>query len=238
MSHILRVTGMFAIITLLAWWGSPAVAQEGSSTPSPAPAPAASPASEVDAPALEGIQEAVGRQYAADLDIQQSSPTPVQASPGAAFLVTARIITFDTNEHAAAAYAASSADAAGQFEALGLADTPQATEEELAGLGDKANVLMLEPSRDDTTGFLRILFVLDQDTVYILSAIGDTAGSVTITDDIANDMLSREPGDDAPVFNADGTSTGGLWETFPDTGDPVLRGMVVFEDQQIVAPSP
>jgi hypothetical protein len=96
---------------------------------------------------------------------------------------------------------------------------------------------MLETTRDGTTGFLRILFVLDQDTVYILSAIADTAESANITDDIAKDMLSREPDDDAPVFNADGTSTGGLWETFPDTGDPVLRGMVVFEDQQIVAPA-
>jgi hypothetical protein len=233
MSHSLRVTGVLAIFTLLTWWGSPAVAQEVS----PVPSPAASPASEVEATALEGIQEAVGRQYAADLDIQQSSLTPVQASPGAAFLVTARIITFDTPEHAAAAFTASSDGAVGQFEALGLTDTPQVTEEEIDGLGDKANVVMLETTRDGTTGFLRILFVLDQDTVYILSAIADTAESANITDDIAKDMLSREPDDDAPVFNADGTSTGGLWETFPDTGDPVLRGMVVFEDQQIVAPA-
>jgi len=223
MRQILRITGLLAVV-LMAMWGGPTLAQE------------ASPASETDVATLEGMREAVGRQYAVDAGALQVSPvagSPTSdAAPTDVYLVTARIVTFDSRDHAAAAYESLREDATGQAEALGVEDA-QLTEETIDGMGDGAYAVTMVSTRDAATGYLRILFVLDGETLYILSSIAGSLEGAAITGSIAEAMLEREASDDPPSFHPDGTSTGGLWAIFPDAGDPALAGLMPLSDQQI-----
>jgi hypothetical protein len=57
-----------------------------------------------------------------------------------------------------------------------------------------------------------------------------------VADDLAATMAAREPGDGAPQFNADGTSTGGLWDLFPPADDPALEHLMSFSDAALALP--
>ena len=223
MNVILRLAGLIALAALLLWQGAPTLAQE------------ASPASGAESVAtLEGMQEAIGRQYSADPEAPEASPASKHASAGVLF-VTARIVAFDTSEHAATAYAGTIADAADQVDALGIADA-QITAEDIAEVGDEAHAVSMTSTGSGGTGSIRLLFILDGERLYVLTAIAGSEEGATITDAIGQAMLEREPGNDAPRFDPDGTSTGGLWAIFPETDDPVLDGLVASADQQLASP--
>jgi hypothetical protein len=181
----------------------------------------------------EGLQEAISRQYGADPDAPVASPTADLAA--APFTVTARVLTYDSADHATAAYDASIAGAIEQVQGMGVDMTSQVEEADLPDLGDTAHGLTLHSTRDGLSGYIRFVFVRQESTVFILTAIAGSDDGARITDRIAAAMLEREPGDDTAQFREDGTSTGGLWELLPPEGDTALEGLVIIQDQQLVS---
>ncbi|HVL22646.1 MAG TPA: hypothetical protein VM450_01090 [Thermomicrobiales bacterium] len=226
MNQVLRLTGLLVLVTLLAGWQSPALAQE------------ASPAGGGEVTILAGMREAIGRQYAVDVDAPSASPavgTPESAAVPDIFFVTARIVAFDTDDHAATAYEQSIAGAMSEVEALGVTEA-QVTADDIPGLGDQAHAVTMHSTRDGVDGYLRLLFVRDQGMLYIISVIASTEQGAGLAGKIATAMLAREASDEKATFNADGTSTGGLWAIFPAADDPALRGLIVLGDQQLAPP--
>ena len=218
MSHLRRLPGALALITLLVLGAVPVAAQEA--TP------------QGDA-ATVGLQMAISRQYGVDPDAPVASP---EAHAGAPFTMTARVLAYDTEEQAAAAYAALIADAVGQVESLGVNMASQVAEEEIDDLGDGAHGLTLQSTRDSISGYIRFIFVREGSTVFVVSAIAGSDEGVRISDRMAATMLDREPGEDDADFDAGGGSSGDLWELFPPEGDPVLEGLVIIRDQLISQP--
>jgi len=214
----LRRTGALVLIALLALGLAPAAAQEST------PASVATTA---------GMQQAVSRQYGADPNAPAASPASHAGDP---FVATARVLTYDTEEHATAAYDASIAGAMEQVQSMGVDMDTQVEEADIDDLGDGAHGVTVHSTRDGISGYIRFLFVREEMTVFVVSAIAGSDEGAHITDRLAQAMLAREPGEGEPVFDATGGSKGGLWELFPPEGDPVLEGLVIIQDQQMSQP--
>jgi hypothetical protein len=142
----------------------------------------------------------------------------------------------------------------GPFGAMGIS--------QLTGTATTAQVDLPDPgdqARSDqvtitTTGAnwarettLEQLTVLDGDMVIVLESVstrGSTASSGELDDsrspvvDLAAAMVTTTPeADTNPVFAADGTSTGGIWDVMPATDDSNVMGLVPTIDLTIFPPA-
>lgn len=217
-----------ALIAALVWGVIPAAAQDAA-TPTASQA-VATPASLNST--TEGLQEAISRQYGADPNTPIASPMANLATP---FTVTARVLTYDSADNATAAYDAAIANAIEQVRGMGVDMQRQVEEEDITDRGDAAHGLTLRSTRDGLSGYIRFVFVRQDTTVFILAAIAGSDEGARISDRIAAAMLERAPGEGDAAFNADGTSSGGIWELLPPEGDPVLEGLVIIQDQQLAS---
>ena len=202
-------------------------------TPALAQTPEASPASTPISVTLVGLQEGVTRQYAAD-------PTLVPADhPDEFAIVTVHLFRFDTPEHAGAAWESLRGTAVGQFQPAPGDESVavDVNEEELDDLGDQAYVAWLSASPEEgTTGHYRVLYVQDGAFLYLLTAMAGSEELTLHADDIARVIVEREPGESPANFNADGTSTGGLWNLFPDADNDIMQGLVPVQDREVTVP--
>lgn len=170
------------------------------------------------------------RQYTSDPN------APFDENADVAFLVTARMYQFGSQDAADSAWdvMANDSQIKDQIPAGGDADA-ELTTDEPEGLGDRAfatNVTL--PLAEDMSGNFRMLFVQDGDALIQITAIAATNEAAQIADDIAHAMLEREAGDGEPEIHLDGTSRGGIWDRFPEADDDALQGLIAFEDQATV----
>lgn len=195
-------------------------------TPVNAQTPAATP----ESGSQKGLQEAVSRQYGLPAN------TKITQQEGLSFL-TARIYRFDTPEHAASAYDDMIINAGAQIAPPDQAASIEIHTEGIDELGDQAEVSWLQANpAEGVQGFFRVLHVQDGELVYLLTAIAGDDESTLITDDLARDIASREPGTSAASFNPDGSSTGGLWDLFPNPDAEIISDLVPFADDHFTAP--
>jgi hypothetical protein len=69
------------------------------------------------------------------------------------------------------------------------------------------------------------------DAVIVAVAVYTTGDdALEVADAIAEQVHATVPGSDAPSYSPDGASTGGIWDRFPVTGDPVLHGLTPTAD--------
>ncbi len=209
---------LLAVLSTLIWY-NPVAAQ------TPAASPQASPA----AAGLTGPIEGVSRQYTPD-------PTAIPAEhPDEFSLITARIFRFGSAEQAASAWQSLRENAAQQMQLPTDAGVGQLDikEEELEDLGDQAYVVWLSANpEENVTGHFRAVYVQEGDLLYLITAIGGNEDATLRADELARAIAEREVGSEAATFNLDGTSTGGLWDAFPDPDDEVVEGLVAFQDEQ------
>lgn len=195
--------------------------------------PAASPAASPEAMPYTGLVEGVTRQYTPD-------PTKAPADDPAKFvLVSVHLFRFDTEAHAAASYKILSEDATSPLaNAVGSGEgAPEIHQGEVDDLGDRAWAVWLSaknPSGD--TGHYRLLYVQNGDYLILATAIGGTEKNTMLADEIARAITERDAGSEKPSFSPDGTSTGGIWNKLPATGDDAAHGLTAFADQQIALP--
>jgi hypothetical protein len=195
--------------------------------------PDASPAGTPVPVTLDGLQEGVTRQYASD-------PAVVPAEdPDNFSVITVHIFRFDTADHAAAAWQSLRGSAVGQFQPARGDDAGaiDVSERELDDIGDKAYVAWLSASpQEGLTGYYRVLYVQEREFLYLLTAIAGSEEDTLQTDDLARSIVDLEPGTVAANFNADGTSTGALWDLLPDADDEIVQDLVPVQDREVTVP--
>jgi hypothetical protein len=204
------------LTTLLALVATPAAAQ----TPSPAASP--------EADTLPGLQYVAARQYAPD------PSQPVDKADEGLFILTVRIYVFDTEEHANGGWESTVESSAIESDIPTGSDKVEYEEAELENLGDRASVTTLSAETPEgDTGFFRLIFVQDGVYLYTLNAIGGSADSTMVTDEIAAYMVEQDPGEGDVTFSETGTSTGGVWDLLPAGNDTILDGIIPFADAEL-----
>lgn len=175
---------------------------------------------------IEGLIVIAERQYAMDPD------APITTEGGGIFLATARVYQFDTEEHANPVYG-ELVKAEGLTAQLPANDTSvKLHSAEIAGVGDRATVLNLVTT-DTSLGKFRMVIAQDEAVLVTVTIIAGSDDAVQAAEEIARVMIEREPGTSASTFNAHGASSGGVWDVFPTTDAPELRGLQSFQDKEI-----
>jgi hypothetical protein len=204
-------------------FGAPALAQTPEASPASTPAPVT----------LSGLQEGVTRQYSPDPTINPAD------NPDTFSIITVHIFRFDTGQHAAATWQSLRESAVQQFQPAGDAGYEEidVQEAEIEDLGDQAYAAWLSASpQEGGTAHYRVLYVQDGEYLYLLTALGGNEDATLRTDELARVIVDREPGSDDVSFNADGTSTGGLWDLFPPADDDVLENLFPVQDREVTVP--
>lgn len=180
-----------------------------------------------EAATLPGLDYVAARQYTPD-------PSAIIApdEPGL-FILSARVYAFDTEEHASTGWESTVESTAIESEVPTGSDKVTFEEEEIDDLGDRAWVTILAAETPDgETGHFRMIYIQEGTMLYTVSAIAGSEDGTAIADDLAREMVDREPGDGEEAFSRDGTSTGGVWDLLPATGDDVLDGIIGFADSE------
>ncbi len=76
-----------------------------------------------------------------------------------------------------------------------------------------------------------LLAIQDENYIYLVITLGVKEEGVG--DELGGFLVDAEPSDAEVVFSDDGTSTGGIYDMMPQTGDPVLHGMLPALDQEL-----
>lgn len=213
------------VLLVLAMWlfGIPAAAQT----------PMASPQATPQSGAPAGLLESVARQYSSDPELIPAD------NPEVLLNMSARIFRFDSDDHAAAAWESLRDNAARQLQPAAGAglEAIEVNEETIGDLGDQAGVAWLSASpEENVTGYFRLVYVQDGDLLYVITAIAGNEEITHLADDLARTMAERDISDEPVNFNADGGSTGGLWEKFPPADEAPVQDIVAFRDAQSTAP--
>lgn len=185
---------------------------------------------------LEGIESAVSRGYSVDFEaLFSASPEAMESMElEGLYFVTVAAYGFDSDGNAEAAYDFMREEAATALETSGDGEEEiEVAEEEIDGLGDRAFAIDMRTESDDSIGYIRLLTVQDGDELLQVISVAGSEESATSVDAVMDVMLERESGDGEGTFNADGTSSGGLWDRFPESDDATLQGLMPFGDEQL-----
>jgi hypothetical protein len=169
---------------------------------------------------LEGLQEAITRHYASD-----------EAGDGYISIeIFASKARFDTEAHAEAAYAEVTWHYANGSAPYEPGATPKASP--VTDLGDATTAstsvthteMLVEWDLEHT-----ILVTRDAELLYVVSAIfqreqePQALETTELARSLVASMLATDAGEDAIVEGANGTLTGGLWETLPPIDHEALQ---------------
>jgi len=224
-----RILSLLALFGLLALTGrSTIAAQDGS----------------LDFAGIEGLQQVVGRYYGPDMAAAMNTMlTPVAEGTQApsvedllsnATYLTTIIMKYDSDDHAETGFNAFYDEARGQ---TGGGASTQTEEVEIKDLGDEAKGMKGVIDQGGMTKNSFAMLVRDGEYTYVISAVSTSDAVEQLATDVAKAILDREPGDGDGVFDANGASTGGLWDLLPVNGDAALGVLVVLGDE-ITFPTP
>ena len=169
---------------------------------------------------FEGIEAAVARGYVASITEEPIS--------GQLLTMSVMVLRFDSDRHASEALEPLAGMVRDGFAESGIALTEVPFDDRDAP-GDEAFHYGADPAAtpdpdDELLAGIALLAVRSGDTVVLAIALpleGD-AGQALLA--VVEDVLGRDAGDDEVTLDADGASTGGLFDRLPDRGDPVLAG--------------
>ncbi|MGC4106822.1 MAG: hypothetical protein QM753_10790 [Thermomicrobiales bacterium] len=219
------VAGAFVLFAMLAF-GGPAGALAQAT-------PEASPDFRPDD--LPGFQQGIARSYSADLSALFATPTTAEATPDYASLgvvtLSTVILAFDSEDSAASTYDTVVQQVTSPASTGGI-ELKELTVQELSG-PTNAYTASIEQGEGLT---LHQVVLLTQDGPYIYQTIAialstpEDAQAFAVA--VAQAMIAAPAGEGEGTFSQDGTSTGGAWDKFPKTGDPVLKGLSVEMDDR------
>jgi hypothetical protein len=201
-----------------------------------------------DLAAYPGVKQAVARSYMADFEAIQAAASPASTSTDATpadgeilpefrdlgvMLMLGYVIEFDTATSAESAFPGlvEDFDTSSQIE-IGSENT-KFMRVPVEGVGQEAQGFSLTVTAD-MFGSDSFLIVARQEnlifSVYGMSLNGEVkSGTIAFATKLASGTI----GSDAPKFDWDGASTGGIWDVFPPKGDASLGGLVPVSDGQI-----
>lgn len=184
---------------------------------------------------LEGYQRGVSRSYMGDITaLMGGMGTPGAEAPDMSnlglFMMLGMVGQFDSGDNAGAAFdklVGSVTD--GSAEDMGT----EIKEVDIDKIGDKTKAFTGTMSEEGMEGTLTLVLVQKGDFIYAgmgVSFGGDPTEDVT---SFVKDMTENKPGDGDGTFNADGTSTGGLWDVFPSGDAGYLKGLTPMSDEDL-----
>ena len=185
---------------------------------------------------FEGLESGYARYYSSrgvSMTAAPSSASPATASAEESTpegevdaTVSVEIVTFDSEENAKAFLDGYRAESDRQ-----LSEAPEG-EMEVADLEDIENDGFLAKVMPGAEGDSTAIFVFqDGDTIWSINVrAADIDSATTLGNEYLNFVLDQETEEDEVTFNADGTSTGGVFDRMPGEGDEIPGGLTVVED--------
>ena len=176
---------------------------------------------------LDGVQTAVSRTYTIDFEAMfaaEASSTP-EASGTLLYALGGSIVQFDSEDKAKTGYIAILDEVQSQESSATPEDLVFETVDLGTDLGDERTGLRAAGDESGLGGDLIALLVRDGSTIYLITGIANTGDPSDSVVAFAKSVIDAKASDDEATFNEDGTSTGGLWDKFPSTDDPVVAGL-------------
>lgn len=215
-----RITLLLSLILTLAV-SSTAVAQEA--TPP------------LDPGDIEGLVSGYGRTYIADIESLMATPEALEnlAIEDISLSGLAMVMTFEDEDIASDAFS----DFSDEFaEGFMEGSEMQAEPSEIDDLGNQAIEYYGETEVDETTvAPSSMIIVQEGEYIYVAMILGGTDVSES-SRALAEHLLEAEIPDTEVEFNADGTSTGGVYDIMPNAENAdVVQGMIPFIDMEFVS---
>jgi hypothetical protein len=184
---------------------------------------------------VDGLEYAVSRIWMVDFETMlAASPAAGMAAPDL-FFTMAMVWRMDSTEHAEEAFTFLEEDGTDD---LLQDDTANVEMSDLDGIGDQASTTEVSSSDDDLEGVTRISIAQEGEYVYLVMSLGGNSASVANADLVLGAMVNdADPSDGDGTLAEDGTSTGGIWDTFPADDLDALTGLINAGDS-IMYPEP
>lgn len=88
----------------------------------------------------------------------------------------------------------------------------------------------------ENTGENAVALFVDGNTLFLVDVTHPDRDEATkITNDVVAYIVDAEAGDDEVTLNTDGTSTGGVFDRMPASGDDAVGGLEIVEDYDVLA---
>jgi hypothetical protein len=147
------------------------------------------------------------------------------------WFVTAIVAEFDSDDNAGAMF-----DFFAELEdeeLLADLDDPEAQieREELDDIGDRAQAFTIVTTSEDFGGNIRYSFAQKDNYILFAFAVSTDDESATVSDELLAMMADEDDHSGLGEFNAEGGSTDGLWEFFPDDDDELFEGLIPGGDE-------
>lgn len=193
-----------------------------------------SDAADLDPKDVPGLIAGYSRSYAPDMEALMATPSadPLDLS---AYLRNVSIMTYVfESDDTASDFFEMMKDQMNDELTASSPEMGQAEVSEVTGIDRDA--MQVTVDMGDLGVGLTILMFIDGDTVFAILAMDVTVDdAIAMTTDIANYLIDADVQDDEVIFNEDGTSTGGVFDRMPASGDEVVGGLEVEADSDLFA---
>lgn len=183
---------------------------------------------------ISGLNGGYSRTYAPDMEALMASPSSDGLDLSSVMRnITIQAYTFDSDDEAKDFYdlmmEQMESELAGELTDMGETEISDASEI------DKDGVKITIDEGDLGVGTTMLIFV-DGDTVFSVMVMdADVESATALSVDIANYIIDAEVEDENITFNEDGTSTGGVFDRMPASGDDAVGGLKADMDIDIIA---
>jgi hypothetical protein len=171
---------------------------------------------------VEGVETVVARNYG----VPDSESGEVEDVPVAYI----EVAVFEDAAQAAPGFATAATE---QLVVLGL-DGAGLEETEAGFSADEAVAYAAEVEGEEGTFSVAVTVARSGSRIVTVAAITTSdEDALALADSLAQAVIEAKAGEETATFSDEGTSTGGVWEMFPVTGDDVLAGMEPVDDRQM-----
>ncbi len=185
---------------------------------------------------LEGAQQAVSRSYTIDLSaLLESIGTPgpggeIGAAPEFSGVISLAGVVgqFDTSENAQAAVGRVDEETKASLE--GQPDAPDLQEVDV-DLGETVKAYTATQEIEGQNLSLAVLIVQQAEFLYFVVGGVVDADALEVSTAFAQTLITNEAGGGEPQVNPNGTSTGGLWDKFPESDDALVANLIAYDEQ-------
>jgi hypothetical protein len=217
MRAIKHLSVLFAVLALVLTMGNTVAAQD--STPEGDP---------FDIANLEGVQYGGLRTYTVDFESMMASPSADMEMPTGVLALIGGVMEFDNDDNAEKAFDAVADDA---LKSLTEQEGGGNAEEIDLDLGNKSKAYSISAEESGMSVDGVVGFVQEDNYLYVVGVSGSEIDAEQLTKDFGQKLIDNDANDDDEQFNADGTSTGGVWNKFPGSDDDLVKGLIPTDEQ-------
>ncbi|HYJ13573.1 MAG TPA: hypothetical protein VEW66_08275 [Thermomicrobiales bacterium] len=183
---------------------------------------------------LDGIQYGVSRSWSMDYEAMYADSTPGDdmATPEGVLFIAGLVIEFDDDGNAEAGFDAFMDD----FDTEELATSDEATVEEWdIELGNQSASYSSLEEVEGVESEVVVSVVQEDNYLYVISAAGSGEDMKAPAKSLIETMIDND-GSGEGEFNADGTSSGGLWDKLPAADDEAVADLIATDE--MIYPEP